>query len=89
MERQGHRGWVTGGNYAGRSGREELRRRGWKDEDLTGNRKGDKVKMAPAGRFRQEMRMKPEMDRPPPGDGQLDSCFELACRQEKTGEFEK
>ena len=37
--------------------REELRRRGWKEEDLPGRRKGDKVKVALARRWRQETTM--------------------------------
>jgi hypothetical protein len=31
----------------------------------------------------------PEMDCPTPGDGELESRFELACSQEKTGDFKK
>jgi hypothetical protein len=39
--------------------REELRRRGWKEEDLPGRRKGDKVKveLELARRLRQETTM--------------------------------
>lgn len=47
----------TGEEKAGRILREELRRRGWKEEDLPGWRKGDKVKVVLARRLRRETTM--------------------------------
>ena len=47
----------TGEEKAGRIVQEELRRRGWKEEDLPGRRKGDKVKVVLAHRLRRETTM--------------------------------
>jgi REP element-mobilizing transposase RayT len=47
----------TGEQKAERIVREELRRRGWKEEDLPGLRKGDKGKVAVARRLRRETTM--------------------------------
>jgi REP element-mobilizing transposase RayT len=47
----------TGQEKAGRMVREELRREGWKEEDLPGMRKGDKVKLRLARRLRRETTM--------------------------------
>jgi len=47
----------SGEEKAGRIVREELRRRGWKEQDLPGGRKGDNVKVALARRWRQETTM--------------------------------
>jgi REP element-mobilizing transposase RayT len=47
----------SGEEKAGRIVREELRRRGWKDGDLPGRRKGDAGKVAVARRLRRETTM--------------------------------
>ena len=52
-------------------------------------RGGQRVSGAAGGAAEKGIDDEPAMDRPTPGDGQLDSCFEPARRQEKTREFKK